>query len=61
MWNLFNCIPEVYDTVAMAGMDSEVVNIAMQLAAAVEMMMNPTIPQAQRHQAFQQLEQFKVT
>ena len=45
----------------MAGMDSEVVNIAMQLAAAVEMMMNPTIPQAQRHQAFQQLEQFKVT
>jgi len=45
----------------MAENDSEVVNIAMQLAAAVQLMMDPNIPQQQRHEAFQRLEQFKET
>jgi len=36
-----------------------VVAVSGQLTAAVELMMNPTAPQPQRHQAFTQLEEFK--
>jgi len=43
----------------MAGEDSEIANIALQLASAVQLMMDPNIPQQQRHEAFQRLEQFK--
>jgi len=42
-------------------MSTEVVAVAQQLAQAVELMMNPSISQEQRHHAFQQLEQFKET
>ena len=41
-------------------MSAEVVAVSGQLTAAVELMMNPTAPQPQRHQAFTQLEEFKV-
>ena len=41
----------------MAG--SEIAIIAQQLGAAVELTMNPSVPMEQRHQAFNQLEEFK--
>lgn len=37
----------------------DVAALSAQLAAAVELMMNPGVPQLQRQQAFQQLEEFK--
>ena len=38
----------------------DVAAVSGQLATAVELMMNPAVPQLQRQQAFQQLEEFKV-
>jgi len=40
-------------------MSGEIASLAQQLGAAVELTMNPAIPMEQRHQAFNQLEEFK--
>jgi len=40
-------------------MSGDIASLAQQLGAAVELTMNPAIPMDQRHQAFNQLEEFK--
>ena len=39
---------------------SEVGVISGQLAQVVELILNPAVPEQQRQQAFQQIEEFKV-
>ena len=40
--------------------EGEVAVISQQLAQVVELILNPAVPEPQRQQAFQQLEEFKV-
>ena len=40
-------------------MAGDIASLSQQLGAAVELTMNPSVPMEQRHQAFNQLEEFK--